>query len=251
MFLPITRALKLCRRDLRQAFVYALRWFQAWRYVVACALAFLVILIWQARVFDEPAALAAAQLRSTSPSVVELARRFSYFGDFLGFNVCVFVALQVVGWSLRSRRLVRLAVASLLCACFSGLAANVVRSVVGRPRPSAHLADGFYGPSLKGDMHSLPSAHTATAFGAAMPVLLSEPLIGAPMVAFAGCVGWSRIELERHHLTDVLLSVGLATLFSLPLSQWALRGLVRQPRWQRSRLNIPVSHPLAATRQPR
>jgi undecaprenyl-diphosphatase len=213
-------------------------------------LALTVLCIWWMSPLDDLASQAVIASNRSSTLLKPTARMLSYIGDFLGFNVVLFVVLQVAGWSLRSRRLVRVAVASLLCACLSGAAANLVRCVVGRPRPCTALVDGLYGPSLRGDMHSLPSAHTATAFGAALPVLSNIPELGVPLTMFAGGVAWSRLQLERHHLTDVLTSVVLSGLFSLPFSHWAMRGHRRSVAARSDASTLSVPHALAATRQP-
>jgi undecaprenyl-diphosphatase len=243
------RAAKVCRRDLRQALRYTRAWFGRWGWVALGLLAMALLGVWWLRPLDEVVSHAVAVSNGDAAVLKPTARMLSYLGDFLGFNVVLFVVLQVAGWSLRSRRLVRVAVASLLCACLSGAVANLVRGVVGRPRPCTAMVDGLYGPSFRGDMHSLPSAHTATAFGAALPVMSDIPAIGVPLTVFAGGVAWSRLQLARHHFTDVMVSVMLSGLFSLPLSHWAMRG---RRRALVARAEVPahsVSHALAATRQ--
>lgn len=241
------RVIKLCRRDVRQALGYTRNWFQARGFGAAATALLALILVGALHHLDEVAANASATLQQSIPVSKVLARNLSYFGDFLGFNVTLFVGLQVAGWSLRSRRLVRLAVASLLCACLAGAMANVTRTIVGRPRPSTAMTDGLYGPSLDGSMHSLPSAHTATAFGAALPVLMSEPLIGTPLTVFAAGVSWSRVHLERHHVTDIFVSMILAAVFSVPLSRWALQRAVPARRKVLSPSSAKEPHPLIAS----
>ncbi len=243
------RATRVLRRDLRQALCFTRAWFGRWAWLTLGLLAVALLCVWWMRPLDELAGQAVAVSNRSSALCKPVARSLSYLGDFLGFNVVLFVVLQVAGWSLRSRQLVRVAVASLLCACLSGAAANLVRGVVGRPRPCTARVDGLYGPSLRGDMHSLPSAHTATAFGSALPVLSSLPELGVPLTLFAGGVAWSRLQLERHHLTDVLVSVVLSGLFSLPLSHWAMRGRRRSVAVRSVTPALAVPHALSASRQ--
>jgi membrane-associated phospholipid phosphatase len=163
-------------------------------------------------------------LNRSSTNWKRLARELSFFGDFLGFNLLMFVGLQVAGWSLRSRKLLRVAVASLLCACLAGAAANVLRVAVGRPRPGYEVAGRAWQPSVSDRFNSFPSAHTATAFGGALPVLLSHPVVGVPASIVATGVAWSRVRLNRHHLTDVIGSAFLALLMARPLGRWAMNG---------------------------
>ncbi len=146
-----------------------------------------------------------------------LAQWLSKWGDFGGFTVFLSLALWLGGRLCRSRYYQRLALASLLAAGITGMVANVGRFGLGRPRPIAGLADGFYGPHLKTDYQAFPSAHTATAFGSALPLLVSAPQIGVPATVFAVGVSWSRMYLNRHHPTDVATSIWLAMLFGVPL----------------------------------
>lgn len=246
MLVKCLHELKLVRVNVGKACSYAVRWIRCFTPVVCVGLLAALIAVWLLHSWDAPIVDAAAKFRRDVPHLITVARWLSYVGDFLGFNVLLFATLLVVGGFLDSLRLRRLAIASLLCSCFAGASANIARPLTGRPRPSTPAPDGLYGPSLKTSMHALPSAHSATAFGGALPVLLAEPRLGAPLVAFAVSVGWSRIQLDRHRLTDVLVSFVLALAFSLPLSQWVgQRGLPA-----RAPTPLTTPHELAAPRHP-
>ncbi|MBL9145876.1 MAG: phosphatase PAP2 family protein [Verrucomicrobiaceae bacterium] len=234
------------RRDAVEAFQYLTRWLGAFTPQLAIGLALSLAAIWVLHPWDELMMERAADFRKDVPQAILIARWLSYLGDFLGFNVLLFVILRVVGRTLGSQRLARLAVASLLCACLAGAAANVSRTLTGRPRPSTPLPDGLYGPSLHSSMHALPSAHAATAFGGALPAVMIDPRIGVPLTLFAASVGWSRMQLNRHHLTDVLVSLILAWSFSLPLSHWALQ---RRHPFRKAAPSLP-SNELATSRHP-
>lgn len=233
------------RRDAVEAFQYLTRWLSAFMPQVAIGLALSLVAIWMLHPWDELMMERAAEFRKDVPQATLIARWLSYVGDFLGFNVVLFVILRVAGRTLGSQRLARLAVASLLCACMAGAAANLSRTLMGRPRPSTPLPDGLYGPSLHSSMHALPSAHAATVFGGALPAMMVDPRLGTPLTLFAASVGWSRMQLNRHHLTDVLVSLVLALSFSLPLSHWALQ---RRLPSRKAAPSMPP-HELAPSRQ--
>ncbi|MCB1207729.1 MAG: phosphatase PAP2 family protein [Verrucomicrobiales bacterium] len=160
------------------------------------------------------------------PEVDGWARWLSYWGDFLGFNVLAFTLLGLAAVVRRSALLRRVVLAAVCGTLFSGLAANALRFCAGRARPSTKVAPGFYGPRLDAGYHSFPSAHTATAFGAAAPVAVAMPPVGIPMVIIAGGVAWSRMQNNRHYPTDVLLACSIATLVGVPLGR-AARELKR------------------------
>jgi len=223
------RIFQLLKRDCLQALGFTWRWFMRPRPWLFSALAAAVVagVIWVLPWDDAAPLVLKPTDQETREAVKQTAQALSFYGDFAGFNVALFVILLSAGWLLRSRKFMRIAVASLLCASLSGLCANVIRSATGRPRPSTKAEDRLHGPSFSSAYQALPSAHTATAFGGALPVLLSAPVMGAPLTVAAAGVGWSRMQLNRHHLTDVLASVPLSFLFSLPLTRWAMLGRMR------------------------
>lgn len=91
---------------------------------------------------------------------------------------------------------------------------NESRYEIGRTMIHALLANSIVTLSLKGAVnrkrprgspHSWPSGHTSSSFTLAS--VLNEyygPLIGIPAIAFAGFVGYQRIDSSRHYLSDVI-----------------------------------------------
>jgi membrane-associated phospholipid phosphatase len=196
-------------------------WWERWWILALPMLVVAGASLWWLTPLDAEVKAWVQQTRAESTALNEVAKSASYYGDFLGLNLTLFVFGHGLARAWRSRRLHRLATAGLLCACMSGLSANLLRFATGRPRPAAEMQDGFYGPHRRSNMQSFPSAHTATAMGAALPVLINCPPLGVPLAAAASVVAWSRIQLNRHHLTDVLGSTLLALLFAIPLARWA------------------------------
>lgn len=244
----MTLFFRLLRRDCLQALRYTRLWFCSYWLPVAImfGVATFAGFVWLVPFDGSSFFVLRPKDTALNQGVKETAQAFSYWGDFAGFNVFLFALLQAVGWVLRSRWFMRMAVASLLCATLAGLSANVLRCATGRPRPSTQVEDRLHGPSFKSAYQALPSAHTATAFGGALPVLLSVPSLGTPLTLVAGAVGWSRMQLNRHHLTDVLASVLIALVFSLPLTHWAARGRLRNAASASS-----ATHPRHALVSPR
>jgi membrane-associated phospholipid phosphatase len=75
----------------------------------------------------------------------------------------------------------------------TGLYTGLLKAAVGRTRP-----DGS-------DTKSFPSGHTSNAFAwAAVASHHYGPKVGIPAYALAGFIGASRIERDKHHLSDVV-----------------------------------------------
>ncbi len=222
--------------EAKEALLHTGRWWLRWWLPALSMVMVTCVALWILSPLDDAIRDRVKSANASSSGWKEVAAVASYYGDFLGFNLVLFAVGHGVARLRRSRRLHRLATAGLICACLSGLSANVIRFMTGRPRPAAMLKDRFYGPHLRSQMQSFPSAHTATAMGATLPVILHSPLLGTPLVACAAVVAWSRIQLDRHHLTDVLGSTLLALLFAIPLARWAADVTIATPAVRSARL---------------
>jgi membrane-associated phospholipid phosphatase len=169
------------------------------------------------------AAIAGAHL---SAGIRHAAQFFTRWGDFPPI-VAVLLALLLAGWILKRRFFIRVLLAMLACAVAGGLAANVLRVLAGRTRPSAHVEAGWYGLRAHGRWIagsyaylSFPSAHTAVAVACVVPLWILLParrrlLIALPATCLALCIAASRILLNAHHLSDVLVAVWMGSLIGI------------------------------------
>lgn len=163
-----------------------------------------------------------AQVRHVGDSVEServrsVARWLSYWGDLAGFNVFVFATLTCFAFVRRSLFFRRLTIAAVMGTVLTGGVANVIRGTTGRARPGSNMAPGFYGPTLSARKQSFPSAHTATSFGACVPLAIAFPPAGVPLLVVSGGVAWSRMQNNCHHPSDVLASMLLSLVFGVPL----------------------------------
>ena len=103
---------------------------------------------------------------------------------------------------------------------FSGIAAQVVKHVVGRARPYLIDLDGpfhFDFFSLKAVEASFPSGHTTTVFAALAALTLLRPRLGPAFLIVALPVAASRIVLGAHYVSDVAggACLGLASALAV------------------------------------
>ena len=108
----------------------------------------------------------------------------------------------------------------------TGLAGLILRILIGRTRPLAHAAQGFYGVWHDGhwiigkyEFSAFPSGHAATAVGLAAAAWLVHRGWGAVAALYALAVMWSRIALQCHHLSDVVASAVLAIPLAVMLKK--------------------------------
>ncbi len=167
------------------------------------------------------------------------ALELSYWGDFMGFNMLVFLGLGLTARVRKSLFFRRLVVAAVIGTVSCGTIANLSRLLTGRSRPSDQGQHGFHGPSLAASRQSFPSAHTATAFGASVPVAVAFPPVGVPMLIVSAGVSWSRMHNNRHHPCDVLASIAMAIFFGVPLGVVVRR--MRRAELQSRRIKTTTS----------
>ncbi|MCX6895302.1 MAG: phosphatase PAP2 family protein [Verrucomicrobia bacterium] len=167
------------------------------------------------------------------PSIASIAGRVSYWGDQM-WSVPLAVLIWVAGAVCNRKRWRRLGWACLWAFLVASVAVNVFRTPLGRARPNSELADGFYGPHLASKYQGFPSGHSTTSFATAAALVSATPLLSVPCAVYAATVGWSRMQLNRHHPLDVLTGaalggfVGLCFGGALPGSRWRLRRKQRR-----------------------
>ena len=160
-----------------------------------------------------------------------LAEKFAWFMSKSGEGwVIAAVALPVSAWLFwrRSVEASRLVFTAACTGLLTGAAATVVRSLLGRTRPTAQAIQGFYG--VWHDSHwiigkyefgSFPSGHTATVVGLAAAAWMINRRWGWVAIVYAVLVAWSRIAMGCHHFSDVIA----ASLLGIFGAQWVLKHL--------------------------
>lgn len=168
-------------------------------------------------------------------ALTQTARSLSFWGDVI-WALMLAGVLFVGGLKFGCPRWRQIAWAILISMLASTVILNCFRLTLGRARPSNPVPNGFYGPHLKDHAyHSFPSGHATSAFAPAAAVAAASPLIGGPCLLFAGCVSWSRMQLNQHHPLDVMTGAALGTLIGLSFGSAVQGARFRMRRKKRSR----------------
>jgi hypothetical protein len=118
---------------------------------------------------------------------------------------------------------------SLLSAyTITGLSDLVIKGIADTSRPTDAWNGGKYG---------FPSYHTSSMFAISAVLDSYEgPWVGVPMYVLSGLVGWSRIDMRDHDLSDVVFGAALGYVIGKSVSGKALFG--------DSRVHLlPYTHP--------
>ncbi|EWY40623.1 phosphoesterase [Skermanella stibiiresistens SB22] len=184
--------------------------------------------------------LAFEVLRATDPAASAFFRTLTEAGD----SKWTLVPTGVIGsclvlaglWLVKARRAAAVArwTGSALLFVFasialSGIIVNIIKVIIGRARPKLLDQIGFQGFDpmiLDANFHSFPSGHTNTAVAFALAVSFLIPGWRAPLLALAGAIGFSRVAVNAHFMTDVIGGAALA----YPTTYW-LRARFAAQGW--------------------
>ena len=138
--------------------------------------------------------------------------------------------LIALGFFLKRKPMVWLGAGCVLATAASGILSQIIKNLVGRPRPRMNLPVHFLnGPSLDSDFHSFPSGHTATSFALAAVLAWRFPRFGWLFYLLAALVGYGRVLSGSHHLSDVVAGAFVGIMAGLPLAVWTMNKSRSRP----------------------
>ena len=130
-------------------------------------------------------------------------------------------------WTARMRDAARIPAFLFAAIAASGITVDVLKVIVGRPRPKLLFSGGDYEFSwigLSADHWSFPSGHAATAaaLAAALYYLWPQPVL--VYVVGAVLVAASRVVMDAHYLSDVIMGGFIGVLVTRALAAGFARG---------------------------
>lgn len=153
------------------------------------------------------------------PSLLGLANKLSYWGELHRAPLIALALIGAVGWRFRQTALLWAAGAGILAGCAAGIFANVIKIIVGRPRPSTPIPDGIHLFHTGWDYASFPSGHATHCFAISAAVSALAPRCGAALGLASLAVVWSRWYSMRHYISDIwagaALGIAIGVVFGL------------------------------------
>jgi undecaprenyl-diphosphatase len=154
-------------------------------------------------------------MANRDPAGIAIAQTFSRLGEM---HLTPLLALAVMAGIARlaSRPAWWVAAwAGILGMVTAGVAALLLKMLVGRPRPKLQVEDVIQGFSWHWDYHSFPSGHTSHWFGLVAALALIAPRWSVGLGLFAAAVVWSRFYLLQHYIGDILGGIALGVTIGL------------------------------------
>ena len=150
-----------------------------------------------------------------SPGTRAFMENVSRFGDWpehflVGLLVMVIVQLR------GNKKWTRIIVAALIALSIAGVTGRVLKISTGRARPSVKAEHAWNGLSVSGSKyHSFPSGHVDASVGFFGVILLARRRVGLACLPIPILIGFSRLYLGAHWLSDVVCAAVLGIVAAL------------------------------------
>ncbi len=152
----------------------------------------------------------------------------SRFGDWPEHALAGLGLMALARWR-RNKKWTRIIVAALIALSIAGLTGRVIKISTGRARPSVKAEQMWNGPRLSGSKyHSFPSGHVDASVGFFSVLLLANWRIGLPCLAIPALIGFSRMYLGAHYLSDVVCAAVLGIVSAIVVVKLMERRLEKR-----------------------
>jgi membrane-associated phospholipid phosphatase len=155
---------------------------------------------------------------------MENVSRFGDWPEHFLLGVC----LALAAWWRGSKKWTRIFLAMLIALAIAGLLGRAIKVTTGRARPSVKAEHMWNGPRVSGSKyHSFPSGHVDASVGFFGVLLLARRRIGLACLPIPILIGFSRLYLGAHYLSDVVCAAVLGVLSALVVWHFASRQIER------------------------
>ena len=138
-------------------------------------------------------------------------RYVSLFGDWPG-HTTLGLMLLAIAWVGGSKKWTRIFLSMLIAMSIAGVAGHVIKRAIPRPRPSVHTAVRWGGPRFSSKYHAFPSGHVGASTAFFSVLIFARRRIGLACLPIPILIGFSRMYLGAHYLSDVVCAAVLGVL---------------------------------------
>lgn len=150
-----------------------------------------------------------------SPEIRNFMRNVSRFGDWPEHFLVGLALFGFARWR-GNKKWMRIFLAMLIALSIAGLAGRAIKVTTGRARPSVESEQRWTGPNWSSSKyHSFPSGHVDASVGFFAVLLLANWRFGLPCLAIPMVIGFSRMYLGAHYLSDVVCAAMLGILSAI------------------------------------
>jgi membrane-associated phospholipid phosphatase len=151
----------------------------------------------------------------------------SRFGDWPS-HVVLGLLLLGIAWWRSSKKWTRIFLSMLVAMAIAGIAGQVIKRTVPRARPSVKSELRWGGPRFSTKYHSFPSGHVGASTAFFGVLIFARRRIGLACLSIPILIGFSRMYIGAHYLSDVVCAALLGILCALLTSHFFLLPIANQ-----------------------
>jgi undecaprenyl-diphosphatase len=154
-------------------------------------------------------------------TVYHFMRNVSRFGDWPS-HVALGLLLLGIAWIRGSKKWARVFLAMLVAMALAGVASHVIKRTIPRARPSVHTELRWGGPRFSSKYHSFPSGHVIASTAFFGVLIIARRRVGLACLTIPILIGFSRMYIGAHYLSDVVCAAVLGFLCALVVAYFLL-----------------------------
>ena len=136
------------------------------------------------------------------------------FGDWPE-HIALGLILAWVAWRRGNRKWKRIFLSMVIALAIAGVSGHVIKIAVSRARPSVKLERVEPWSRFSSHYHAFPSGHVAASTAFFGVLFFASRRIGLACLPIVILIGFSRLYLEAHYLSDVVCAAILGILSAL------------------------------------
>jgi len=151
-------------------------------------------------------------------------RYVSLFGDWPS-HALVGLVLLGFAWRRGNKQWTRIFLAMLIALSLAGVTGTVIKRTIPRPRPSVHTDMHWGGPRFSSKYHAFPSGHVGASTAFFGVLIIARRRVGLACLPIPILIGFSRMYIGAHYLSDVVCAAILGILCALVVVHFLLRRI--------------------------
>ena len=151
-------------------------------------------------------------------------RYVSLFGDWPS-HLALGLVLLAFAWIRGSRKWSRVFLAMLIAMTLAGVAGHVIKRTIPRGRPSVHAVTRWGGSRFSTKFHSFPSGHVGASTAFFGVLIIARRRVGLACLPIPILIGFSRMYIGAHYLSDVVCAAVLGILCALLVTHFLPRQI--------------------------
>jgi membrane-associated phospholipid phosphatase len=162
-----------------------------------------------------------------------LMRNVSRLGDWPE-HFALGVMLTGIAWWRGSKKWTRIFLSMLIALAIAGVVGRGIQVVTGRARPSVKTEEVWNGLRFSSKYHAFPSGHVGASSAFFAVLFLANWRIGLASAPVPIVIGFSRMYVGAHYLSDVVCAAVLGVICAILVARLLWRNIEhRALNWRR------------------